>query len=74
MAHDEIVTCENLTERDMTAVAAQLAQYVRAGDMVLLSGDLGMGKSTFARALIRALLDPGFVEWVDGVLAGEHAV
>ncbi|GHF16685.1 tRNA (adenosine(37)-N6)-threonylcarbamoyltransferase complex ATPase subunit type 1 TsaE [Kordiimonas sediminis] len=60
MAHDEIVACENLTERDMTAIAAQLAQYVRAGDMVLLSGDLGMGKSTFARALIRALLDdPG---------------
>ncbi len=37
------------------ALGARLAGLLRTGDIVRLSGDLGAGKSTLARALIAAL-------------------
>ena len=38
------------------ALGRELSLFVRPGDWILLSGDLGTGKTTLARAFIRALL------------------
>ncbi|MFA7277219.1 MAG: tRNA (adenosine(37)-N6)-threonylcarbamoyltransferase complex ATPase subunit type 1 TsaE [Pseudobdellovibrionaceae bacterium] len=43
------------SELDTSAAAARFAAEIRPRDIILLQGDLGMGKSVFARALIRTL-------------------
>ncbi|WP_332065255.1 tRNA (adenosine(37)-N6)-threonylcarbamoyltransferase complex ATPase subunit type 1 TsaE [Bartonella sp. CB189] len=42
-------------ERATTLFAQDLALALKPGDLVTLQGDIGTGKSTFARAIIRAL-------------------
>ena len=48
-------TLQLADETATQALAAELSLVARAGDVILLAGDLGTGKSTFARSFIRAL-------------------
>lgn len=43
------------SEEETAAFARDLALILRSGDVLFLDGNLGMGKSVFARALIREL-------------------
>ncbi len=43
-------------EAATTALAGQIASLLQAGDTLLLDGDIGAGKSAFARAVIRKRL------------------
>ena len=45
-----------ISETDTLALGARIAAVLRAGDTVLLSGDLGAGKTTLARGLIQSRL------------------
>lgn len=49
-------------ETATTALAEDLAAILRVGDTLALVGDLGAGKSTLARALLRAVADDGELE------------
>ncbi len=49
------VQLQNLDEAALVALAQRLAPALRGGAVVHLRGELGAGKTTFARALLKAL-------------------
>lgn len=69
------------SEAELAQFAASVAKQLRCGDLIRLNGDLGAGKSSFARALIQALGNKGDVPsptytlmqtYVDGRLPVAH--
>ena len=46
---------ESSCEEDTKRLAAQLATELKAGDVVMLEGSLGVGKTTFVRGLLESL-------------------
>lgn len=50
------------TEADTIRLGEELALVVKPGDCLALWGDLGAGKSTLSRALLRAMADDDYLE------------
>ena len=49
-------------EEDSFSLAQRIAPLLKAGDVIALWGDLGAGKTTFSRGLIRALLNDSGID------------
>jgi len=43
------------SEKDLKNIATEIIPFLKKGDIVALEGDLGAGKTTFVRSLIRIL-------------------
>ncbi|MGH6953376.1 MAG: tRNA (adenosine(37)-N6)-threonylcarbamoyltransferase complex ATPase subunit type 1 TsaE [Alphaproteobacteria bacterium] len=57
-SHDTVLELD-LADREATeALARRLADIARRGDVIGLTGELGAGKTTFARAFVRARQAP----------------
>jgi tRNA threonylcarbamoyladenosine biosynthesis protein TsaE len=61
------------SEEETQALAREFAATLNAGDVLLLSGDLGAGKTTFVRGLAEGLgVDPGQVSSPTFTLVHEY--
>lgn len=60
--HTYMDTIRTLSEEDTVKAAKTFARTINTPCIICLHGDLGMGKSVFARALIRTLCDDQGIE------------
>jgi len=67
------VTLVVRTAEDMRRLGVRLAGLLRAGDLLLLTGDLGAGKTTLAQGIAAGLGTPGPVLSPTFVVARCHA-
>lgn len=52
---EAVESCETASPVETEAVGARIAQRLRPGDVVIVSGDVGTGKTTLIRGACRAL-------------------
>ncbi|MCO5734644.1 tRNA (adenosine(37)-N6)-threonylcarbamoyltransferase complex ATPase subunit type 1 TsaE [Rhizobium sp. SSA_523] len=62
MNHDHLIGIDLADEADTIRLGEDLARALAAGDCLALSGEVGAGKSTLARAFLRALADDPHLE------------
>ena len=62
------------TSEEMEELGSKLARLLRLGDVLLLAGELGAGKTTLTRGLGAALEVEGTVQSPTFVLAREHRI
>lgn len=67
------VVCVSSSVDETRAIAAALAEHVRGGDVIVLSGDLGAGKTTFVQGAATALGVRAHVTSPSFVLVREYA-
>ena len=72
MAEPSAGTAELPTAEDTMSLGAKLGQQLRAGDVVVLSGPLGAGKTVLAKGIAEALDVDGPVTSPTFVLARVH--
>ena len=72
MAERAAGTAELATAEDTIALGARLGRQVRAGDVVVLSGPLGAGKTVLAKGIAQAMEVDGPVVSPTFVLARVH--
>ena len=72
-AASETIQRDTRSQEDTERLAAALAATLRAGDVLLLSGPLGAGKTAFVRGLAGGLgIDPGEVSSPTFTLVHEY--
>jgi len=67
------VTLRSASPEETRAIGERLAPLLDAGDVLLLSGELGAGKTTFVQGLARGLGYDGSVSSKSFVIMGEYA-
>lgn len=67
------ITLQSGSPGDTRRLGEQLGRLLEAGDVVLLSGELGSGKTVFVQGIARGLGFEGSVSSKSFVLLGEYA-